>query len=147
MLVYLAARYSRRLELCEYRDDLRRDGFIVTSRWLLGNHQAENDQLHRGADAERFAAEDVADLRAADVMLAFTEPPRSSNSRGGRHVEFGIALGVGIPIVVVGPRENVFTCLVDQVDTFADAQRWLRVRREQVAATADRTRNFYAQLY
>jgi nucleoside 2-deoxyribosyltransferase len=116
--VYLAGRYSRRLELCEYQAELEVVGHVVTSRWLLGNHQAENDQLHRGADAERFAHEDLDDVRAADVMVAFTEQPRSSNSRGGRHVEFGYALGIGLRVAIVGPRENVFSCLVDQFDSW-----------------------------
>lgn len=120
MNVYLAARYSRRLELCGYAAELYADGHHVTSRWLLGNHQAENDQLHRGADAERFAAEDLADVSEAALVVAFTEVPRTSNSRGGRHVEFGYALGLGIAVVIVGPRENVFGCLVPQFETWRD---------------------------
>jgi len=44
-------------------------------------------------------------------VITFTETPRSSNSRGGRHVEFGIALGMRKRAVVIGPRENVFHCL------------------------------------
>ena len=118
MNVYLAARYSRRLEMCGVAARLESEGHRVTSRWILGMHQAENDELHRGAEAERFAEEDLADVREAELVLAFTEPPRSSSSRGGRHVEFGYALALGIPIIVVGPRENVFTCLVEQVDSF-----------------------------
>jgi nucleoside 2-deoxyribosyltransferase len=118
--VYLAARYSRRLELCGYAAELESAGHRVTSRWLLGNHQAENEQLHRGAEAERFAAEDLADVRAAALVVAFTEAPRTSNSRGGRHVEFGYALGIGIAVVIVGPRENVFGCLVPQFESWRD---------------------------
>lgn len=137
--VYLAGRYSRRVELAGYADELRSYGLEITSRWLLGNHQAENDELHRGAAAERFAAEDVADLDAADVLLAFTEPPRSSSSRGGRHVEFGYALAQGKPILVVGPREHVFCCLVDQVADFAQAVPWLAGRIPISAAGAARS--------
>lgn len=32
-------------------------------------------------------------------------------SRGGRHVEFGMALALGKRVIVVGPRENVFHLL------------------------------------
>lgn len=41
-------------------------------------------------------------------------------SRGGRHVEFGMALAMDKRLVVVGPRENVFHLLpaVEQFDTW-----------------------------
>ena len=58
-----------------------------------------------------FALEDWADLMAADVCVAFTEPERSGPSRVGRHVELGAALASGHRVLVVGHRENVFTCL------------------------------------
>jgi hypothetical protein len=112
--VYLAARYSRREELCGYADELRVVGFEVTSRWLAGNHQISDAGLSEQAQAEertRFATEDWEDLMAADVTISFTEPPRGTNSRGGRHVEFGAALAVGQQCFVVGHRENVFHCL------------------------------------
>jgi nucleoside 2-deoxyribosyltransferase len=123
--VYLAARYSRRLELCGHAAEIEAAGHTVTSRWLLGNHQAENDQLHRGAEAERFALEDLDDLESADVMITFGEEPRTTTSRGGRHVEFGYALALGKSILLVGPREHVFACRVPQVQTFAEAMAWL----------------------
>lgn len=112
--MYLAARYSRREELCRYRNELEVLGHAVTSRWLNGNHQIDDKGLSIEADAalrERFAQEDYEDLVAADWVISFTEEPRSTNSRGGRHVEFGLALGLGKHCIVVGPRENVFHCL------------------------------------
>ncbi len=127
--IYLAARYSRRLELCGYREDLAYHGIRVTSHWLDGNHQLSDTGVpigdtgealvESGNDVEaanlrvRFAREDIIDVLAADVLIAFTEPPRSSASRGGRHVEFGIALGARMPVIVVGPRENIFCWLPD----------------------------------
>jgi nucleoside 2-deoxyribosyltransferase len=130
MRVYLAARYSRREELAGYRERLQAAGHEVTSRWLNGDHQVSDAGLNLGddpeadqftkAERERFALEDMADVIAADMLIAFTEPPRSTASRGGRHVEFGFALAQGMLIAVVGPRENVFHCLpgVMQFDTF-----------------------------
>lgn len=112
--VYLAARYSRREELLQYREELERFGMSVTSRWLDGNHQIDDEGLSAEAKAgerERFASEDYGDVFDADTVISFTETPRSSNSRGGRHVEFGVALGLGKRVVVIGPRENVFHCL------------------------------------
>lgn len=115
MKIYLAARYSRREELCGYRTQLEALGHVVTSRWLNGNHQVDDRGLSvEGAQTERvrFATEDRDDVLSAEVLIAFTEAPRSSNSRGGRHVELGIALGTrSMAVIVVGPRENVFCCL------------------------------------
>lgn len=136
-VIYLAARYSRRLELCEYRAQLEQMGYSVPARWLNGSHQLDNDGRPIGETGElmfesghpsadvyrgRFASDDYEDVCAADMIVAFTEQPRSGNSRGGRHVELGIALGRGTPVVIIGPRENVF-CWLPQVrhyDTWAD---------------------------
>lgn len=128
--VYLAARYSRREELCRYRADLEALGFTVTSRWLNGNHQVDEKGLSEEAgraDRERFAREDFDDVKAADLVVAFTEEPRQTNSRGGRHVELGIAIGLGTPVLVVGPRENVFCCLEPEVEVTPSWDQALRV--------------------
>jgi len=133
MRIYLAARYSRRLELCGYRDRLRVLGHNVQSRWLDGKHQISDVGVPIGDDGEalvedadesthtkcaalrsKFADDDLEDVSGADLLIAFTEPPRSGHSRGGRHVEFGIALGRQIPVIVVGHRENLF-CWLKQV--------------------------------
>lgn len=130
--LYLAARYSRRLELVGYRAVLQAMGFVVTSRWLDGEHQygpgtrLVQEQLQSDLDlAARFAIEDAEDVADATVLVSFTEPPRQpSTNRGGRHVEFGLALGLGrMDLVVIGPRENAFHYLpqVIHYDTWQDA--------------------------
>jgi hypothetical protein len=134
--IYLAARYSRRLELCGYREQLRTRDIVITSRWLDGSHQLSDDGTPIGDDGEalvedgdsaravelreKFALDDFDDVLDAQALVAFTEPPRSNASRGGRHVEFGIALGLAIPVSIVGPRENVFGWLpgVAQYETW-----------------------------
>jgi hypothetical protein len=133
--VYLAARYSRREELCAAANDLRHiiPGVAITSRWLLGNHQIDDAGLSLEAKAEertRFALEDYRDLVTADWCVSFTEPPRSTTSRGGRHVEYGIALGRDLRCIVVGPRENVFHCL-PEVEVYPDWASCLRALRQQ----------------
>ena len=130
MRIYLAARYSRREELCGYRSELERLGHTVTARWLNGEHQAADDDP--GPLAEQFAQHDYDDLRYSDLLINFTEAPRSDANRGGRHVEFGIALGwvregyeLGPQrVMVVGPRENVFHWLapIEQFDTWLDCR-------------------------
>jgi len=133
--VYLAGRYSRRLELCGYRQELVDAGYEVTSRWLNGNHEIDTDTQGLSIQAaaserERFAKEDWADVMAADICVSFTESPRSTNSRGGRHVEFGASLGAGRRCIVVGYRENVFHHL-PAVEFFGS---WVDARRELLSS-------------
>lgn len=129
--VYIAAAYGRRAEMDTYADELRSLGVRVTSRWLSGEHEAAD--ADPGTLARQFAQDDIADLLAADTLVTFTEPPRSSASRGGRHVEFGIALVSGLRLVVVGHRENVFHHL-PQVEFY---ETW----PQAMAAVISRTRS------
>ncbi len=129
MKIYIAARYDRLTEMNGYAGILRNCGFTVDCRWLNGNHQ-----LHSGSDevemakgnmplaAMTFAKDDVEDLTNADTLIFFSERPDSHSKRGGRHVEFGMALALGKRIMVIGPRENVFHCLpqVENYDNFTD---------------------------
>lgn len=129
MRIYLAARYSRRLELCRYRAEFTMAGFLINGRWLDGSHRLSDVGVPIGDDFEtlvesgacqraaelrlKFATDDYEDVINSDALVAFTEAPRTANSRGGRHVELGIALGRRMPVVVVGPRENIFCWLPD----------------------------------
>ncbi len=135
MKIYLAARYSRREELVAYRKQLQDIGHDVQARWLNGEHQLANDgtpigengaalvegtlrsgeQLSEHEQTERaaalrtkFALDDWEDVNAAELVISFTEPPRSKANRGGRHVEYGIALANKARVIVVGHRENIF---------------------------------------
>lgn len=126
MQIYLAARYSRFPEMQQCRRDLEAIGCKVTSRWINGDHQIDDAGLSlqaKEAERIRFATEDRDDLARADCVISFTEKPRSSNSRGGRHVEYGMALALAKRVIVVGHRENVFHCLpeVEFYETWPDA--------------------------
>ena len=125
MRVYLAARYGRLEELQGYRDELVSAGHEVVARWVNGNHRWSSEQQWEEAqlgnpttDSVSFAWDDVDDINTADTVISFTELPNSGYSRGGRHVEFGYALGMNHAalltlgvlkrMVIIGPRENVF---------------------------------------
>lgn len=145
---YLAGRYSRREELAGVRDVIEGFGGVVTSRWLDGDHQVDDEGVPIGEDGAAlvedghvdgharaaalrasFATDDVEDVARADVLIVFTEPPRSSTSRGGRHVELGLGLGLRKKVLVVGPRENVF-CWLPVVEHFPSwASAAIRVAR------------------
>lgn len=138
MRIYLASRYSRRVELCGYRDQLTKLGHDVQARWLNGGHQLSNTGNPIGDNGEKlveeggddaaklrahFANDDWEDVNGAECVINFTEPPRSDASRGGRHVEFGIALARGVRVIAVGYRENIFHWLpqVEFHDNFESA--------------------------
>lgn len=103
MKIYLAARYDRRWEMLGVAATLARAGHDVTSRWIEGG---------RGDDPAIIpAVEDLIHLSQADCLVSFTEDPNRSvpwAARGGRHVEFGVALATGKRLCLVGPRENIF---------------------------------------
>lgn len=132
MKIYLAARYSAHPQMREVRDDLAKLGHEVTSRWI---------DMHDGKHATSFAVEtlnedpascaklgihDVEDVQAADTVISFTAG--SAGSKGGRHVEFGLALGLSKRLLVVGPREHIFHTLpqVEHHDTWVAALSSLR---------------------
>jgi len=57
------------------------------------------------------ALADLQDLHAADAVISFTSA--GGGGKGGRHVEYGLAVGLGKRLVLVGPREHVFHVLPD----------------------------------
>lgn len=111
MKFYIAARFSRRPEANALAQALKRKGHIITSRWVLPgtDHVMPTGLSAQAADSERrrFALEDLEDVIDCDCCVSLMEEPRN-NGRGGRHVEFGIAVGLMKELVVIGPRETVF---------------------------------------
>lgn len=120
MKVYLAARYGRRLELLEYARQLETCGIEVSSRWIHVAAQSEEEAFRHRAPLMR-AVDDIEDVATAAVLVLFSERQGEAvpgAERGGRHVEFGVALAYGLRCLVVGPRENVFHHL-PEVEVFA----------------------------
>lgn len=115
--VYLAGRFSRRDEFNGYAVRLREWGLTVDARWLVEDHEwyGERDE-DAVAAARSFAKDDLEDVSRADIVLVFTEPPNAGGrNRGGRHVEYGIALALHKDILIVGEPENVFHNLTGAV--------------------------------
>ncbi len=111
MKVYISARFSRRPECNALAHKLQALGHTITSRWVKPecDHVLPTGLSAQAADSEhqRFAREDVADVQACDAVVSLMEEPRN-NSRGGRHIEFGIGLALGKALYCIGPRETVF---------------------------------------
>ena len=114
MKVYLAARFSRQEEMKIYRDMIEALGHAVTSRWL--NHKPEEDAQFERVGAQ-YAQQDMNDVYACDLFLLFTDGERQS--RGGRHVELGMALAWAKRCGIVGPKENIFHWHHD-IEEYAD---------------------------
>jgi len=131
--VYLGGRYELRDALRRYAEELFPQGVGCTASWLWGTSGLplpvgapsvmelgpEFDYLKRG-----WGRQDAYDVARANSVVIFTEG-LSGTRRGGAHVEFGIALGLGKHLVLVGDRLNVFHHHpeVEQVATWEEGRR------------------------
>ena len=122
--IYLAARYSRILEmqsLAGHLDDYWYGHIRVVSSWIEEIRPNSGSIDYWGQRAKDIATRDLEDLSKANLVVAFTEEPRTVLTRGGRHVEAGYALANNIQLGVVGPLENVFYSLADwHIDDHTD---------------------------
>lgn len=113
MKIYLAARYSQHPELKILRSELESIGHTVTSSWLdIGGKSFTLEELENEPDrcAVRGQA-DLDDIKESDCLIFLS----SQGGKGGRHVEYGIALGLEKRIIILGHRENVFHTLTDEI--------------------------------
>ena len=85
----------RRPELLVVRERLAAAGITVTCRWL--------DSLGQSGNIAQMSKEDI---EQSDVYILLGDERGDS---GHRHVEFGIAMALGKPIIVVAPEaENIW---------------------------------------
>lgn len=99
--IYIAARYSRKEEADTLALDLELSGHTVVSSW-----HRPNSRTPEWKDRE-IAEQDLLDLLDADTLISLAEEPRRP-TRGGRHIEFGIALAAGHRIIVYGDGEGLY---------------------------------------
>lgn len=131
MKAYLAARYSRKNEIKGLVPIFGANGISVCSRWL---HETSPPDVTLAEVSPEFCQEtalvDLEDIEAADVLVFFAEDPLVGTPRGGRHVEFGFALGIGKRIAVIGKeRENIFHYL-PQVSIYPDVKSFLEKEKK-----------------
>lgn len=111
MKVYFVGSYGRRETLLSWARELEGHGIEVTSRWLRGEDDALEDGGMTEEQSRRIAGEDLDDLARATHVVVYVEAPCLANMRGGRHVEYGIAIGFAQRILLVGDTRaepNVF---------------------------------------
>ncbi|MCH8184664.1 MAG: hypothetical protein IH862_01015 [Chloroflexi bacterium] len=114
MKVYLTARFARKDEMSSYAEDLKRLGHAVTSRWLEVEFDPGTPLSH--PNWSQLAQQDLDDIRRADALVCFTE---TSGGGSARHVEFGIGLGLGKRVYIVGSAEHLFHTL-PQLEVYPD---------------------------
>jgi hypothetical protein len=122
MRIYIAGAYAARDVLRGEKEFFEAKGHTVTSTWLQGTRAITPGTVGTSpesslADVKQHAIDDLAQVAESDAVVLYTaealvrlEPSLAEAllTSGGRHVEMGYALAMGIPVVVVGPQENIF---------------------------------------
>jgi hypothetical protein len=127
--IYLAGNYESHPEMRQWRKTIGESGHFVTSRWINGTHESQEGTDDYVAN-QSFAQEDYQDLQAADVAIFDSRSHQHGTSRGGRHVEFGLALAWDKEIFLIGSPECVFHYLpqVYRVESLEDVLDMLSTR-------------------
>ena len=101
MNIYVAAPWAHRSTAKTTAQQLRDADYKITSRWhdIWALEDDSTDPLILEQEAEM----DLSDVEDADIVLVL-----NIEKSEGKAVEQGFALGLGIPVLVVGKRTNVF---------------------------------------
>ncbi len=121
--IYLAGKWAAQARLRGIARQLTGRGWTVVASWLH-----EPDQRLTPAQEAEIADTDVREVERADVLVLDTF---DDDERGGREVEWGVALAHDKPVYIVGPMRNVFHRLAwghwdtwrDALDALASARR------------------------
>lgn len=145
---YLSAAYPRREEMAAHARELRDLGHTVVSTWhAIVEDFTRDDGRRLSATPEArgvIIACDLADIRACDVFMAFTEP-EGGYTRGTRHFELGAALAWNKGLMLIGPREEMLGHWLAGLDHYQDWQeclaflRMMRGKRHDGASRQNQT--------
>lgn len=115
--IYTAGPYSQREALKRWVDGIVSvlPDLTSTATWLNGTHDVADGMTfspHNREAIQEFARADLEDIARSDIFVLQTAMPMN-NPTNGRSVEFGFALGIGVPdILVVGyGEESIFHML------------------------------------
>ncbi|MCC6909694.1 MAG: hypothetical protein IT430_17295 [Phycisphaerales bacterium] len=118
MKLYIASHSQIRAR--ELKSLLENRGYVIVARWITCDSKfGHGAQAYTDDERRDLTVMDEEDVRAADALVLIAEEP-GHYVPGGKHVETGIAIALGRPVVVVGQRENIFHWhpLVTQVSSF-----------------------------
>jgi hypothetical protein len=109
MRAYLAASYRRKEQIRAAADYLESIGVEIISDWHKEIYSPIIDIRDLSYRTNQgVAVKDCKQVQQCDTLIFWSEDPNVQPPRGGRHVEFGIALALGKRIIIVGKRENIF---------------------------------------
>jgi hypothetical protein len=97
--VYIAARGQDQALAGQVRDMLELAGIDSAAQWI---DQSLANESHEEAE------QDIDDVRRSHVLVLLKPAASHRETTGGHHVETGIALERGIPVLLLGEPENVF---------------------------------------
>ena len=100
MKIYLASPFEKQAGMKTLADSLTHAGYTITSKWLTEDETA--------AQHAALAWRDVQDINEADVVVVNNPTDFFHAGTGGRHVEFGYALAMHKPLILLGRPSNVF---------------------------------------
>ncbi len=121
MRLYVAAKFEDARRARAVMDFAQTRGHVVTHDWT-GEDSTGLEGAERSAYMGRCAVEDLEGVRKADAVVVLAHP-----ALFGGMVEVGVAIGLGIPVYVVGAesRECVFWFLdpseIELCDSVEDA--------------------------
>ena len=118
--IYLASRYSRRVEMEDYARDLQELGFEITSEWVFG----QRDVVGNPEQVKHYATLDRMDVLRSDLVINFAEPKEVDYPRGSRHVEFGMAYERGKVCYVVGRHGTSLECVFHNLEGVVIFMNW-----------------------
>lgn len=111
--VYLCAPFREQDRARAIANVLRLNKIAICSRWITST-EADTPESW-----EKCAQGDLDDVRKAHILMAINPESWREKGTGGRHVEFGYALAMQIPILLYGERTNAFHYLA-QVEHLSD---------------------------
>lgn len=98
---YIAAPWAHQAEAKAARELFQAAGFTVTARWL------DSEDTHDPDTLRECARTDIEDIYHSQVFVLLNSQARGAET-SGKAVETGIALTLGLPILAVGEKSNVF---------------------------------------
>ena len=109
MKIYIAGKWEEKNRLKIVKDRVPQKHSVLSS-WL---EEDEKNGDYWSVTQDKIiecATRDVREIKESKLFILDTWP---DNQRGGREVEFGVALASGKETWIVGPRKNFFHHLCD----------------------------------
>lgn len=111
-IFYLAAKYSKRVELLPIAALLMMHGHKVHCNWLLGCHAGVSDEEQRA-----YAEEDLGQIAECTHFVLFQLPVEAPEPSTGRQIELGYALSLNKACFIVGDGGSIFYTLTTRYKT------------------------------